>query len=106
MELERDIVEKIGQYFSGDDAGEAIELLRAAGKSGRIARCIVFAADGKLEALKQYIQLANEDDREVISAGEYEGIRGQMRDLRASFLIDAPVKMWISEVAAVLARLE
>ncbi|MFZ2644592.1 MAG: hypothetical protein WA117_26610 [Verrucomicrobiia bacterium] len=103
MPLEHDIVERIEQEFSSHDAPTALELLRTAGKSGRIARCIVFAAIGNLEALRRYIQVADQDYRDMILVGEYDDMHRQLRDFRTSFLIDAPVKMWISHVAVVLA---
>jgi hypothetical protein len=102
MSLERDIIEKITDTFASEDAPRAIEALAIAGKSGRIARCIVFAARGSLDRVKQLIQLADQDYRNVIVAGEYDGWDRHMRDLRVSFLIDEPVKMWIAQVAVAL----
>jgi hypothetical protein len=104
MPLERDIVEKIKQTFLPEDAARAIELLSMADKSGRVARCIVFAASGNLKKLKSYLQLADQDYRDVIVAGEYQETHRHLRDFRVSFLIDSPLKWWISEVAAALAR--
>lgn len=69
MPLDRDITEKIKETFSFEDAPRATELLLEAGKSGRIARCIVFTARGNLDRLKQLIQLADQDFRDVIVAG-------------------------------------
>ncbi len=104
MPLERDIVEKIKHVFSPEDAAKAIELLSVAGKSGRVARCVVFAAGGSLERLRTYLQLADQDYRDVIVAGEYQEMHRYLRDFRVSFLIDAPLKWWISEVAVALAQ--
>ena len=100
--LEPDIVQKIEQTFSSSDAQKAIDLISAAGISGRIARCVVFAARGNIDVLKDYLQRADLDYREVIIAGEYVNLLRQ-RDFRVSFLIDEPAKMWISEIAAALA---
>jgi hypothetical protein len=104
MSLERDIVERVEHAFSPQDAPKAIELLQVAGKSGRIARCIVFASAGSLDALQRYIQLADQDYRDVIVAGEYDDMQRRLRDLSVSFLIDATVKMWISGIATTLAQ--
>jgi len=85
MALPRDIVEKIEQTFSPEDAPSAIELLSAKEWSGRLARCIVFAAKGNVERLKACIQLAHEDYRDAITAGEYRDDE-RLRDLTNSFV--------------------
>lgn len=103
-QIERDIFEKVEQTFSPGDAPKALALLSAAGKSERIARCIVFAARGSLERLAECIHLADQDYRDVIVAGEYDDIQRRLRDFSVSFLIDAPLKMWVSEVAISLAQ--
>jgi len=101
--LERDIIEKVKATFSSCDAERAIELLVAAGKSGRAARCVVFVSGGSIERLRQCIDWDARDYRDTLLAGEYSG--GQrLRDFTASFLIDAPEKMWISSVAEMMAR--
>jgi hypothetical protein len=103
-QIERDIIAKIEQMFSPEDAAKAIAALSAAGKSGRIARCVVFAARGSMERFVGLVQLAELDYRDVIVAAEYQDMQTHIRDFRASFLIDAPMKMWISDVAAALAQ--
>jgi hypothetical protein len=81
---------------------KAIELLTAAGESGRLARCIVHLAHGDLAELERHIRLEKEDYRDVVMAAEYDDMRLPVRDLRASFLIDSREKMWIGDLAAAL----
>lgn len=106
MQLDRDIIEKIMETFSPEDAPRAIEALSVANKSGRIGRCILVMACGDLRRLMEGVWLANRDCRDIIMAGEYDDMGRRLRDLRVSFLIDAPIKMWIAQVAVALASRE
>ena len=72
MPLEHDIVEKIKKDFPPDQAFSTMELLDAAGYSGKSARCIIFLANGRLERIKSWIKSANEDSRNLDFGG---GIR-------------------------------
>ncbi|MEK6701303.1 MAG: hypothetical protein AABZ53_03505 [Planctomycetota bacterium] len=105
-QLEPDIPDRILRDFPPGKAAEAIELLVAAEASGRIARCIVSASQGNLERLSDLICLAKQDYRDVIMAGEYDDTDRHVRDLRASFLIDTPEKMWVGELAVAMAKRE
>jgi hypothetical protein len=102
VNLDEDILSRIQETFPPADAPLAIDLLSASGKSGRIARCIVVCAEGNLQRLKQCLDLAARDERDIIMAGEYKGWTQRIRNLTSSFLIDAPEKMWIADVADVL----
>jgi hypothetical protein len=77
-------------------------LLLAEDIGDRLLRCIVHAAHGEEVRVQQLIELQRQDYRDVIMAGEYDKNR-RVRDLRVSFLIDTPEKMWISEVACMMA---
>ena len=99
MILDADIIDRINADFAGTDAQSAQAELAASGKAGRIARCIVFASAGSLQRLRELIQLADVDYRDVIVAGEYDSAMRQVRDLRVSFLIASPDDFWISETA-------
>jgi len=66
MTLESDIVERLKSDFGEDQFPAALELLMACGLTGRVARCIVFAADGSLDAMRQHIQMAETDYRDAI----------------------------------------
>ena len=101
--MEADIADRIRADFSPDDAAEAIKLLEEVGSRGRIARCIVVASQGNLKNLRRYVEKADLDARDVISAGEYDSPI-QKRDLRASFLIDSPEKFWIGGIAAEICK--
>jgi hypothetical protein len=101
--VEADIADRVRKDFSSEDVTDAITMLEESGRSeGRLGRCIVVASEGSLEHLRQHIEMANLDPRDVIVAGEYDPGFRQLRDLRASFLIDAPEKFWIGGVTAAL----
>ncbi len=91
MRLEFDIVERLRADFDGDQFPAALQLLTDSGTAGRIARCIVVAADGSLDMLRQLIQIAATDYRDVIIAGEYDSAMHRIRDLRTSFFVDDPL---------------
>jgi hypothetical protein len=69
----------------------------------RLVRCIVQAAKGNERRVQELIVLEREDVRDVIGLGEYDGSGNCVRDLRVTFLIDSPEKMWISGVADMMA---
>lgn len=100
MPLEADIIERVRSDFLDSDS--AILALIASGKTGRVARCIVFASSGSLEKLREYIRIAEVDFRDVIVAGEYDGAMRQVRDLCVSFLIATPNDFWIGETAKLI----
>jgi hypothetical protein len=102
-ELEPDIVDRIHSDFVASNERSAINELIAGGLKGRLARCIVLAAGGSLERLRDLIQLAKRDYRDAIVAGEYDSSLRHLRDLRVSFLINLPDDAWISDVAVTLA---
>jgi len=97
MTLDADIIECIRADFP--DADTALAALSASGKTGHVARCIVFASNGSLEKMRKYIQLAETDFRDVIVAGEYDEAMRPVRDLCVSFLIASPDDFWIAETA-------
>jgi hypothetical protein len=101
VEIEADIVERVRQDFAEDSVAEAITALNESDARGRVARCIVIAANGSLSSLQSAIELGKYDWRDAIVAGEY--VNGdRVRDLRVSFLIDHPNQMWVGEVAVAL----
>jgi hypothetical protein len=100
MALEQDVISRLQYDFCAADASVAMAELSASETSGRVARCIVVAANGSLERLRDLIARAKLDDRVVISYGEYGDIGGpRLRDLRVSFLIASPSDFWIGETA-------
>lgn len=70
----------------------------------RVLRCIVQAASGNEHRLPHLLELAKQDYRDVIVAGEYDEDMRQIRSLRDSFLIDSPEKFWASNVTSLMAR--
>ena len=105
--LPPDVMARLNQDFGSRADAVAARLLdcRRIGDymGDRLVRCIVHAADGEELRVQQLIELKRQDYRDVIVAGEYDGSKRHIRDLRASFLIDAPEKMWIGEVACIMA---
>jgi hypothetical protein len=99
MALEADIVDYIREGFAPAHASTAVNELAACGVSGRVARCVAVGAGGSIERLRDLIESADIDYRDVIVAGEYDRGMRRVRDLRVSFLIDSPEDFWISEVA-------
>ncbi|QDT18452.1 hypothetical protein [Gimesia chilikensis] len=77
MELEADIIDRLRDDFDEQQAPAAIAELVASGQTGRIARCIVHAAHGSMERL---------------------------RELTVSFLIASPDDFWILPIADVADR--
>lgn len=97
--MEPDIIERIHRDFAGADAELVIGLLQESGYSGRLARCIIVAAEGNLEKVKPLIELSAFDYRDAIYAAEYDRAGSHVRDLTVSFLIDAPEHFWATEIA-------
>ena len=61
MPLEADIVDRVRADFGPAEGAGALDELVANGTTGRIARCIVLAAGGSLERLRELIGMANRD---------------------------------------------
>ncbi len=97
MSIDADIIEYVRTNFSDSDT--VILDINASRQTGRVARCIVVASSGSLQKLREYIQMAETDFRDVIVAGEYDGTMRQIRDLCVSFLIASPEDFWIAETA-------
>ena len=83
--LSQDIITKVGQDFSEDDAIAILQLLSELQKensrifSDRILRCIVFLAEGCFDELTCAVALARIDWRDVIVNAEYDGDRETRR---------------------------
>ena len=71
----------------------------------RLLRCIIQASGGDEQRVQQLLDIARQDYRDVIVAGEYDGFKRQVKDFRASFLLDTPEKFWVGEVACMMASL-
>jgi hypothetical protein len=52
----------------------------------------------------QLLDIANQDYRDVIVAGEYDAAMNHVSDLRVSFLIDGAEKFWVGEAAIWMAK--
>lgn len=83
--LPQDIITKVRQDFSEDDAIAIVQLLGELQKenptifSDRILRCIVFSAEGSFEELECAVALARIDWRDVIVNAEYDKDRETRR---------------------------
>ena len=95
MTFKEDIQQRIKLDFK-DSAGKAIELLCNAIsetdylKTDRVIRCIIFLAKGDLINLKECIDIARFDTRDVMLWAEYEKLEGelnfkQIRDFNNTF---------------------
>jgi hypothetical protein len=73
MSLEADIVDYIRAGFDPAHASTAVNELAACGTSGRVARCVAVGAGGSIVRLRELIETADIDYRDVIVAGEYDG---------------------------------
>ena len=94
MPLGNDIVRNLNESFSVSDREEAVNLLLAARiedgsvAGPRLLRCALVASRGSVETLREYVKLRAFDFRDVIMAGEYESIAGELvrvRDLNQPF---------------------
>jgi hypothetical protein len=76
--LSQDIVTKVQQDFSKDDAVVIVQLLSELQQenpsvfSDRILRCIVFSAEGSFDEFACQVKLARLDWRDVIMNAEYD----------------------------------
>ena len=77
--LPQDIITKVRQDFSEDDAIAVLQLLSELQKenprifSDRILRCIVFSAQGSFDEFACAVALTRIDWRDVIVNAEYDG---------------------------------
>ncbi len=69
--LPDDIRSRLESEFEGADLVEALELMEALDFGHRVARCVVFLAEGSLDELAQYTEVARIDWRDVIFWAEY-----------------------------------
>jgi hypothetical protein len=107
--LPLDVLDRVTSDF-GDRAQAVASVLLARRRIGsadflgdRLVRCIVHAAGGDEQHIQPLLDLARQDYRDVIAAGEYDSAMRQVRDLRVSFLIDSPEKFWAGETACLMA---
>jgi hypothetical protein len=107
--LSRDGLDRLTRDF-GDRADPVAALLVFPRRSGgedflddHLVRCIVHAASGDEQRVEKLLDLARQDYRDVILAGEYDDAMRQVRDLRDTFLIDDPEKFWAVEMACLMA---
>ena len=98
MEIDPDICERVDADFSLADRPSVLEALSESSRNGRIIRCVLFAARGSAQRVRELLASADLDGRNVIVAGEYDHGR-RVRDHRVSFHIDSPKHFWISNVA-------
>ena len=107
--LPLDVLDRLTRDF-GERADAVAGLLLAHRRIGsadfvddRLVRCIIHVAEADEQRAQQLLDLAVQDYREAIVAGEYDGAMRRVKDLRASFLIDDPEKFWAGEVACLMA---
>ena len=73
MELEQRSIERIAREFSVSDQTSVIELLStySGPESGRVTWDILELSKGSLEKIRQYIQAAQTDYRDILYWAEY-----------------------------------
>ena len=92
MKLTKDIKIEIQKLFK-QRSKDAIQLIQKQfadiKMSNRIIRCVIFLADGDLEKLEHFIDIAKTDYRDVIFMAEYTDHRSKhpkrIRDFNRSF---------------------
>lgn len=94
---------RLGRDFDECADRVAATLVSSGRLSDRVLRCIVVAAAGDERKVPPLVELAHEDYRDVIVAGEYEESQ-RVRDLAETFLIDQPEKFWVSQATWLMAR--
>jgi hypothetical protein len=106
--LPADVFARLSRDF-GNRADAMAELLLARRQIGtadflidRLVRCVIYAACSQEQRVEQLLDLAGYDPRDVIVTAEYDGDMQDVRDLRASFLIDSPEKFWAGETTCLM----
>lgn len=73
MTLPLDITERLAEDYPTDGGQAAAAVLETIPNlSPRVARCVIFLADGKHDRLLRYARAAKEDPRDVMFWAEYE----------------------------------
>lgn len=90
MKLPADILRRIAADFPRSEFAEtvrdALEGL-AVPEPERVARCVLFAAEGDPVKFKQMMELARVDYRDAIMCGEYDpGTQKRVRNLAEPFV--------------------
>ena len=93
-ELPDDVAARIATDFAAPRRQEVTEALlglsEATREHARVARCVLFVADGDLERLRQMVELAHTDYRDAIVAAEYDREDRRLRDLSRPFGAEQP----------------
>ena len=108
--LPPDVLERLTRDF-GDGADAVAALLQARRQIGsadflgdRLVRCIIHAAAADAQRVQPLLDLERQDYRDVIVAGEYDRAVHQVRDLRASFLIEGLETFWAGDLAYLMSK--
>ena len=85
-----DIYQKIERDFGANakSVRQILEEVDARTKgllSDRMVRCMIFLADGRLDAFKATVEVARTDSRDVYWQAEYDCGEKQLRDFTQSF---------------------
>jgi hypothetical protein len=89
VELPPDILARIAADYPPEDRPGIIEALlvltEVTREPERVARCVLFVADGDLEEFERMIELARTDYRDTVVAAEYDHADRRLRDLSKPF---------------------
>ncbi len=89
MDLEPDITRRIDEEFSGSvrsPVREKLATLETVPEFQRVARCVLFLANGAEDKIAYFVTAALTDYRDVIWWAEYDGTEKRLRDFARPFL--------------------
>lgn len=88
MDLESDITQRIEKEFDRSSSSSAQKMLAklvTVPEFQRVARCVLFLAQGDEEKLAHFVTVARTDYRDVIWWAEYDGKEDRLRDFARPF---------------------
>jgi hypothetical protein len=96
MELEQRSIERIAREFSVPDQTSVIELLStySGPESGRVTWDILELSKGSLEKIRQYIQAAQTDYRDILYWAEYYDRDPLLRGRDPKKMVEEIIAKW------------
>jgi hypothetical protein len=87
MDLEPDITQRIEKEFSelSSSVENVLNKLATVPEFQRVARCVLFLANGDEKKLAHFVTVALTDYRDVIWWAEYDGKEERLRDFSRPF---------------------
>jgi len=96
MDLDERSIERIARDFSVSDQASVIELLSSYSgpESGRVTWDILELSKGSLEKIRQYVQAAQTDYRDVLYWAEYYDHDPMLRGRDAKKMVEEIIARW------------